>query len=147
MNKYGDTVLRVAASVTGNLSDAEDVFSDVFFLFWQLDKKFSSDEHLKAWLIRVAVNKAKNIRKSARNRLTAQLHENIFDDYPEPDFDVQTALEKLKPRERAIIYLHYYEGYSYNAIARIIGLREVSVRSVAMRAREYMKEILKLMHE
>jgi len=144
MDKFGDMVLRVATSVCGNKGDAEDVFSDVFFALWRLNKQYSSDEHLKAWLIRVSVNKAKNVRKSAYNRHKAVLHENIFaeDNSFENSLDVQNALEKLKPRDRAVVYLHYYEGYSYQEISKIIGLKEGSVRSVAKRAREEMKELL-----
>ncbi|MCL2861690.1 MAG: RNA polymerase sigma factor [Firmicutes bacterium] len=142
MDKFGDTVLRVAVSVCGNLSDAEDVFSDVFFTLWRINKSFSSAEHLKAYLIRIAINKAKNIKKSAYNRHRATLHENIFTEFPEKNLDVQNALEKLKPRERSVIYLHYYEGYSYAEIAKMLSIREASARSIALRAREEMREVL-----
>ena len=144
IKKHGDSVLRVATSVTGNLSDAEDVFSDVFFSLWQYNKAFLSSKHLKAWLIRVAVNKAKNIRKRAHNRYRAELHDNIaLVDVPyDRNFTVTQVLERLKPDDRAVLYLHYYEGYTYGQIARMLGIRESSVRSKAMRARGEMKELL-----
>lgn len=144
IKKHGDSVLRVANSVTGNRSDAEDVFSDVFFALWRYNKAFLSAEHLKAWLIRVAVNKAKNIRKRAHNRYKAGLHDNVAaTDIPnDSNYDVAKALEKIKPDERAVLYLHYYEGYTYGQIARMLDLRENSVRSKAMRARSQMKGLL-----
>ena len=141
---YGNSVLRTAVCITGNLQDAEDVFSDVFFAAWQADKPFESDKHFKAWLIRVTVNKAKNIRKQAHNRYKAELTENI--PYPDMEeksgFDVPCALLRLKPKERAVLFLHYYEGYTYGEIASMLKMREVSVRSKALRARAHMKDFL-----
>jgi RNA polymerase sigma-70 factor (ECF subfamily) len=152
MKKYGNSVLRVAVSVTGNLSDAEDVFSDVFFALWRCGKVFSSEEHQKAWLIRVAVNKSKNIRKQAFNRYRAEpiehFGESAFSEvYPNSPYsdtarELNEAMSKLKPKDRAIIYLHYYEGYTYGEIGRMLGMRENSVRSKALRAREEMKGFL-----
>ena len=142
MQKFGDSVLRASFSVTGNRSDAEDVFSDVFFTLWQLQKSFASETHLKAWLLRIAVNKAKNVRKLAVNRRNAELSENI--PAPETIFvsEVAEAMERLKPDERIVLYLHYYEGYTYGEIADTLLLRETSVRGKALRARERMKEFL-----
>ena len=142
MKKYGDSVLRVAASVTGNLSSAEDVFSDVFFTLWQLQKTFESEGHLKAWLIRVAVNKAKNVKNQAYNRYKTALFENIPATEAQRDYDVEQALARLKPIERAVVYLRYYERYTYVQIAEMLNLRENSVRSKALRAREQMKGFL-----
>ena len=144
MRDHGDTVLRVAAAVCGNRQDAEDVYSDVFFALWQKKEPFASDIHLKAWLVRVAVNKAKNVRKTAFNRHKAQLSDNVFaSDTDVPDYNVEAALQRLDPKSRAIVYLHYYEGYGYGQIADMLGMREVSVRGRAKRAREQLKELLR----
>jgi RNA polymerase sigma-70 factor (ECF subfamily) len=142
MEKYGDSVLRVAASITGNLPSAEDVFSCVFFTLWQLKKTFSCEGHLKAWLIRVAVNKAKNVKNQAYNRHRAELNESVAATEMEPNCDVPKALARLKPAQRAVLYLHYYEGYTYAEIATMLNLRESNVRSVALRARGQMKNFL-----
>jgi len=142
MKNHGDSVLRVAASVTGSLPNAEDVFSDVFFTLWRLKKTFEHDTHLKAWLIRVAVNKAKNVKMQAFNRHKAQLNENIPAPDNRLDYDVPKALARLKPAERAVLYLYYYEGYTYGEIAAMLALRESSVRSKALRARAQMKDFL-----
>ena len=142
MAEYGDTVLRVAASVTGNKADAEDVFSDVFFALYRQKYLVGTHDYLKAWLIRVTVNTAKNVRKSAWSKRRAALTESLADPEPNGSNDTLAALQQLKPRERAVIYLHYYEGYLFSEIARILNLREGAVRSAAARARTALKELL-----
>ena len=141
MDKFGDTVLRVAASVTGNRTDADDVFCDVFFALYK-QYGFSSDNHLKAWLIRVTANMAKNVRKAARRQRRAELNESVEAPETESGNETLDALQRLKPKERAVIYLHYYEGYVFGEIAGMLGVREGSVRSIAARARESLREML-----
>ncbi len=143
MRDHGSSVLRAAHAVTNSRTDAEDVFSDVFFALYRYGGGFVSDTHLKAWLLRVAVNKSKNIVKSAHNRRRAALTENIA--APEEDKtggEVLDALTKLKPKSRAVVYLHYYEGYSLCEIGRLLSIKEGSVRSIAGRAREELKAFL-----
>ena len=141
MGKYGDTVLRVAASVSGSRADAEDIFGDVFFALYK-QYGIRSDAHLKSWLIKVAVNMSKNVKKSVWQRKRDALDESIVAAENEKDYDTLDALQKLKPQSRAVIYLHYYEGYIFKEIAVMLGLREVSVRSIANRARNELKELL-----
>jgi len=141
--KYGDTVLRVATSITGNLTEAEDIFSDVFFVLWQSKKDFESEEYLKAWLIRVAINKAKNQKRLASNRYNVELNEAIAASKDkEVISDIDEAMSRLEDVEKAILYLHYFEGYSFVEIAKMMDLPDATVRSKAKRAREAMKEFL-----
>lgn len=142
MSAYGDTVLRAASSVTGNRADAEDVFSDVFFALYRQHKVFYSEQHLKAWLIRTAVNKAKNVTASTWSKRRDELDENIPYHDVYADDEVLQALQKLSKAERAAVYLHYYEGYSFQEIAPLLGMREGSVRSTAFRARAALKQLL-----
>ena len=147
LKKYGDTVLRVANSITCNRADSEDVFSDVFFSLWQNmqnGKEFASDEHLKAWLVRVAINKAKNVVRLAFNKRRVELDNNIpFVELQRiEDSTVYEALGRLKPKDRAIMYLHYYEGYGHSEIAEMLGLRLSGVRSRVVRAREKLREVM-----
>ena len=140
MNRFGNIVLRCAFSIVGNRADAEDVFSDVFFILWKKNKVFDNQEHLKAWLIRVAINRAKNVKKAAFNRHRVQLHEGIA--AKEQDVFIKLALEELPPKDRALVYLHYYEGHSFKDISRMLNVKESSIRSRAMRARERLRDML-----
>ena len=61
MDAWGDVVYRVALAQTGSPSDADDVFQDVFMRLLEHDTAFESDEHLKAWLLRVTVNRCRDL--------------------------------------------------------------------------------------
>lgn len=61
--KFGDTILRAAYACCGNYSEAEDITQDVFLILHSKPQTFRDDEHMKAWLLRAAINKCKNYKK------------------------------------------------------------------------------------
>ena len=63
--KYADTVYRLAFSRTKSSHDAEDIMQNVFMKFIKCDVNFKSEDHIKAWLIRVTINLSKNLLASA----------------------------------------------------------------------------------
>ena len=65
-NKFGDTVLRAAFAMTGSYAEAEDITQEVFLTLHAKPQNFDTDEHMKAWLLRSAINRCKNLRRSAR---------------------------------------------------------------------------------
>ncbi len=68
MHRWGDTVLRLALSQLRDASDAEDVFQDVFVRLLKDRTAFNDDEHLKAWLLRVTINRCRDIGRSGWKR-------------------------------------------------------------------------------
>ncbi len=70
MDAWGDTVYRVALAQTGSPSDADDVYQDVFMRLLEHTAAFESDEHLKAWLLRVTINRCHDIARLSWNRRT-----------------------------------------------------------------------------
>ena len=151
VGRWGDTVLRLAASRTGNRADAEDVFQTVFLRLHQGGKRFRDDEHLKAWLLHVTVNCCNDLHRSPWHRKRATLgDEDVarLADHPDPnategaadrDDELEAALARLTDRQRTAVHLHYYEGYATEEIARITGERPATVRSHLHRARKALK--------
>jgi RNA polymerase sigma-70 factor (ECF subfamily) len=125
-----------------NKVEAEDAFQDVFLRFMQANKEFESDEHEKAWICRVAINRCKDIIKSFRYRFVS------LDSIPEPKFEneedntVLDTILALPSKYKAVLYLHYYEGYKASQIANILGSSENTVYSQLSRARALLKERL-----
>ena len=76
-NKFGDTVLRAAFAMTGSYSEAEDITQEIFLNLHAKPQSFDSDEHMKAWLLRSAINRCKNYRKSARILRNSPLDETL----------------------------------------------------------------------
>lgn len=140
VNEYGDLVYRIAVQYTGNTHEAEDITQDTFLAMLK-KLPFESKEHVKRWLIRVAVNKCKDYYKSAR-RKNLPLDENANTAYFEQSDGIE-ELEKLEPLDRSIIYLFYYEGYSAKEIASMIGKTKNAVNIRLSRARETLKGLLK----
>lgn len=141
MEKYGDMIYRIALNYTSSPENAEDVFQDVFIAYSEKLLNFKNEEHKKAWLIRVAINKCKNIKASSWNKKTVELDETISFETPE-ETGVFEAVNNLPENYKTVIYLIYYEGYKVKEIAEILETNENTIKTWAFRAREMLKESL-----
>ena len=143
IKEYSDMVFRLAFARTGNQSDAQDVMQEVFLKYIQEEKTFEDKEHLKAWLIRVTINTAKNLVTSAWHQRTAQLEEAdaVVVEIKEKS-SVYYAMLELPEKYRDILHLFYYEDYSIEEISRILEMNESTVKSRLRRGRQKLKEIL-----
>lgn len=144
INRYGDMVLRICFLHAKQKADAEDTFQNVFLKYAQRDKVFLSDEHEKAWLIRVAIN-------CSKDNLKSWFHKNVdisgkMDLFPQVEndgsMDLLRAVLTLPKRYRDVIYLHYYEGYSNVEIAKLLHKKENTIYTWQSRARKMLKEQL-----
>lgn len=142
IRRYFNTVYRLAVTQTGNISMAEDVTQEVFLKYIQTEKKFRSDEHIKAWLIRVTINCARSIFRSSWFRTSVPLEEEISFDIPEKS-EVYFAVQGLPPKYRTVIHLFYYEELSVKEISECTHLKENTVKSLLRRGREMLREKLK----
>lgn len=142
MEKYGDMVYRIALTHTNSPENAEDVFQDVFIAYSEKLLKFKNEEHIKAWLIRVTINKCKNIKASSWYRKTVELTDQISFESPE-ELGVFEAVNKLPENYKNVIYLNYYEGYKLKEIAKILNTNENTIKTWSFRAKEILKENLK----
>lgn len=140
---YGDMVLRLAVSYLKNLQDAEDIVQTVLMTLFQKNPVFEHPEHEKAWILRSTINACKNKRKLFWNRNVCSMEEIAEPSYQEEkDSTVLDAVMSLSAPYRVAVYLYYYEGYKTAEIAKIIGKREATVRSLLHRAREQLKQKL-----
>ena len=144
MDAWGDVVYRVALAQTGSPSDADDVFQDVFMRLLENDTAFESDEHLKAWLLRVTVNRCRDLARLTWNRRTEGFTREHAD-IPAPDAfdaDIWEVVGALPPDLRIPVHLFYVEGYATEEIARITGCRPSTVRPRLHRARQQLRSML-----
>jgi RNA polymerase sigma-70 factor (ECF subfamily) len=141
--KYGNTVLRAAFAFCGSYAESEDIVQDIFLSLHTSPKSFNDDEHLKAWLLRVTINKCKNLRRSFRFSHTCSIDEI---DQSEAIYEISTEGRELRsqiaklPRKYAeVIFLYYYEGYNIKEIAEITEKNENTVGSLLRRGREKLR--------
>ena len=138
---YHVTVYRAVFSFLHNASEAEDIVQETFVKLFNTNKSFESDEHCKAWLIRTAINLSKNLLKSFRYAHTEELDEAIPIESA-AECDLADALAALPIKYRAVIHLHYFEGYSAKEIAKMLGLTVTAVTTRLARAREKLKAFM-----
>ena len=142
IEKYSDMLIRITYSYMKNLSDAEDITQDVFIKLLEKKPSFESEEHEKAWLIRVSINQSKDKLKSSYFRKTEPLKDNLVHITKEDNEIIQAVLN-LPLKYRSIVLLYYYEGYSISEVANILSLKETTVGSQLSSARKKLKSILK----
>ncbi|WP_294476587.1 RNA polymerase sigma factor [uncultured Ruminococcus sp.] len=146
VERYADHIYRAAYSYLGSAHEAEDVVSDVLMKYFSvcMTLDIESAEHLKAWLLRTAVNRCKDIVRSARWKKSAELtdiHKAEFA-WSEKEIDVKAALDSLTEKYRIVVYLYYYEEYKTEEIAEILRLPKGTVVSRLDRARRQLRNKL-----
>ena len=134
--RYQDTVYRIAFTYCRNSSDAQDVAQDVFIRYIKKQPVLKSEEHLKAWLIRVTINTAKSLLTSSWFKKVVPVSEYqpvATEDSPCPD--TYNAVMSLTDKYRTVIMLYYFEDYSIKEIAQILSRTETAVQTQLQRAR------------
>ena len=141
--RYMDTVFRVAYSYLRCRDDADDVTQDVLIQLYKEEKAFESDAHVKNWLIRVTVNRCKNVLRAPWHRAEdiADYENTLVFEQPQCR-ELFDAVMSLDRRYRLPVLLYYYEGYRQKEIAALLNVPEETVRTRLSRARAKLKNIL-----
>ena len=152
MRAWGSTVYRLALNQTQSSHDADDVCQDVFLRLLKDATVFQDDEHLKAWLLHVAINCCRDLHRSAwkrRAELTDEIPDAEFEDPCDEeavralcDSELGRALGRLPGKMRLVLHLYYYEGYSTEEIAGLVHCAPATVRTRLRRARMQLGNLL-----
>ena len=144
IEKHADMVFRIAFTHTKNRSDADDILQEVFTKLFRLKVVFETDEHIKAWLIRVTYHTSINLLKSAWNRKTVEFPKELpYEQESTLDHEPLTqAVQSLPSKYRIVIHLFYYEEMSVNEIAKTLKIKNGTIKSQLSRAREILKNKL-----
>ena len=143
LKDYGNSVLRLAYSYLHNMADAEEVLQDTLIQFLRTAPALATGVHEKAWLLRVASNLSKNRVKYQALRQADGLMEELTSGERDDLSFVWEAVKALPEKYREVIHLFYYEGYQTAQIAKILGMKETTVRTNLARGRERLKTVLK----
>lgn len=137
--KYANTVFRLGLVWLNSRADAEDVVSDLFVKLMEKRPVFDSGEHEKAFIIRSAINLCKDFLRKRHFRHAAYEDGILTYFDAQEDINLMEEILSLPPKYRAVIYLHYCQGYKTAEVATMLGLREGTVRSQLYRGRELLK--------
>ena len=141
LQKYADTVAGVCVMRLQNWADAEDCFQNTFIKLFQKSPDFENETHLKAWLIRVAINECRNYISRNRRFLSLEglSREPVVS--RENEDDISWALMQTQSKYREVLYLYYCERYKVNEIAKILSKNPNTVKTLLSRGREQLKTI------
>ena len=141
---YADTVRRICFVHLKSYADTEDIFQEVFLKYALSSVVFDSQEHERAWIIRVTINACRDLLKSAFRRRTVPMEElaDLPDQTTREHREVLQAVLSLPKNYRDAVYLHYYEGYSAPEISQILGKKVNTVYTLLSRAREQLRTTL-----
>lgn len=144
VDTYADLVRRICFYHLKSYADTEDIFQNVFLKYMLYSGTFESDEHEKAWFIRVSINACKDYFKSLIRHRTVSLDEveELKSEDTEGHSEVIEAVLTLPEKYRNVIYLFYYEQYTAAQIASIMNSKENTVYSLLSRGRAMLKQKL-----
>lgn len=141
IERYKNMIYGIALTQLCTVSDADDVFQDVFLLYFSKDPAFTDDEHRKAWLINTALNFCKRANSGHKRRKLPPPEER-FTYRTDEENRLFEALLTLPKKYRVPLYLHYFTGMPIAEIARILGVRYGTVQVQLVRGRNKLKDIL-----
>lgn len=141
IEQYADTIARLCMVCLKNPADSEDISQTVFLKYALCDTVFESEEHKKAWLIRVTVNACRDLLKSFFHSRTVPLDTLLQcpAELPQDNREVLEAVLALPKQYREVIYLHFYEGYTAPEIARLLKKNTNTVYTLLRRAKDILK--------
>lgn len=151
MNEYKNTVYGIAITMLINKHEAEDVFQEVFLLYFVKQLRFDNEAAKKAWLIKVTINKCRQCNYSKWNRYIDKTTESdsaevlkITDDN---DKEIYSAVKALSYKLREAVYLHYFVGISVNETAEMLGVRANTVSMRLSKAKKLLRKRLEGTYE
>ena len=140
---HSRTVWRIALSHTRRVDAAEEVFQEVFLRFFEKEREFQNDEHLKAWLIRTTLICCKRYQSALYQHTTLNLEEiRSLAALPQEDGILAEVLFSMPEKYRLPIQLHFMEGLSAEECAHALGLRLGTFRMRLTRGKRMLKELL-----
>ena len=139
LQTHGDALYRSAYLLLGNPHDVQDVLQEVLLRFLEKAPSFTSEEHERAWLLRVTTNCCMDCLRFRKRHTYTDL-DLLKECLPAPE--QRTHLEELYAlpvKWKSVLILHYFEGYSVAEIAEILRLSENAVKKRLQRGREALK--------
>lgn len=158
-NQHSQRLFFTSRRIVGNTYDAEEIMQDTFLKYYTYPQKKEIRE-VKKWLSSICIRKSIDMLR-ARNREMLIIEEYndtdnntvssqtdnsfLFEENNEANIlidKIKTTLDSLPDKYRLILSLHLFEGYDYSEIEQITGIKETYIRSLYMRGKAKLAEIL-----
>ena len=140
VDTYGNMLFRICLVILCNEHDAEDVVQDTFIKYLTKSPTFYDSEHEKAWLITIATNRCKNMRRYNIIRKHMDINDLQLYCKDEENYGLLDHLMKLPNKHKIVLLLYYVEGYKVDEIAKILNITTSAVKKRLQRGRELIRE-------
>ena len=136
--RYGPALYRFCLLQLKNPADAEDALQEVFLKRLYRAPEFETSEHERRWLFRVALNQCRDeLRRSRRTEVPLETAALMA--MPQEERELVNRVAALPEKLRTVIHLHYYEGYTVEELAKLLGVSVSAVKMRLMRGREALR--------
>ena len=140
-DQYSNMVYRMALNYLRHSQDAEDTVQAVFLKLVE-GRAIPEPGKERAFLTRVTVNCCKDALRSVWRRRTEPLDEEIIFEHKE-DRELFDTIMGLAVKYRVVIYMHFYEGYTFSEISDFLGISSSAVSMRIHRAKKMLKDKLR----
>jgi DNA-directed RNA polymerase specialized sigma24 family protein len=132
-------LVRVAASVTGDVETGRDAVQAAFAIAVRRRSTYRGGGSVEAWVWRIVVNEAKRLRRRAEPLLPLEPTSANGDG---PDPDVRAWVAALPERQRTAVFLRYYADLEYREIAELLGIEVGTVSATLNAARAALRRTI-----
>ncbi|PIC95153.1 RNA polymerase subunit sigma-24 [Sporosarcina sp. P26b] len=140
VDTYGNMLFSICLVILCNEKDAEDAVQDTFMTYVTKSPTFNDSEHEKAWLITIATNRCKNMRRYNIIRKHIDINDLQLYSKNNQNHDLLDHLMRLPTKHKVVLLLHYVEGYKVDEIAKILTITTSAVKKRLQRGRVLLRE-------
>ena len=144
IDEYSDMLYKICFLILKNENDVKDVLQETFIKYMTKSPDFKSEDHKKAWLIKVSQNKCKEFLRFHKRHAAVPLDEveesiSVTNGMDTSSIELLSLIWNLKYKLKSVVILYYIEGYSVKEVAQILGISESAVKKRLERARKELK--------
>jgi RNA polymerase sigma factor (sigma-70 family) len=128
-------MVRICSIVSRDTTIAEEAAQAAWSIAWKKLGSLRQSDRLRPWLIAVAVNEAKKLLKKRARRLDVEVSVDISAQPGGIDpatgiafIDLQSAMERLDPDDRALLALRYVAGFDATELSQAVGISPAGIR-------------------
>ena len=132
----------IALSILGNQQEAEDAVQDTMMLAWRSWGTLRDPDRRGAWLKQICVRRCLRTKRRLFGIFPVTEQDRDPRDLATSDPDLDRAFRRLSRHQRAVVRLHYRDGYSLDECAALMGCRPGTARSHLARALAFLRKEL-----
>ena len=152
VERHRTALVRMCCLCLGDASLAEDAAQETFLKAYRALDSFRGECDEKTWLMRIAINTCKDVRRNAWfRRVNRAVSLDSLPEAPAPfasrDHELARAVLSLRPQLREAVLLCWYQELSASEAARALGVSRSTVYNRLNKARRRLRGELEAWHE